>query len=173
MHKGVVTMAGKKKFTMKDEFVEGDEFTLTNVKCKWAALIQPDTRYEHKWKIDVILTKKLSESLKSVGFNVKTDKDGDLILRVIKKTRTKSGTPMEAPRCVGLDGSTPFTERIGNGSTVNIKIYAKYIEVSGETHLPAYINAVQVVDLVPYKGGSDFDDLSGDGGASTGDDVPF
>lgn len=165
--------AAKKGFTMKDEFVEGDEFTLTNVKCKWAALITPDTRYEHKWKIDVILTKKLSESLKSVGFNVRTDKDGDEILRVIKKTRTKGGSPMEAPRVVGLDGITPFAERIGNGSTVNIKIYAKYIEVSGQTHLPAYINAVQVVDLVPYKGGSDFDDLTGEGGSGTGDDVPF
>lgn len=159
-------------FTMKQEFVDGDEFTLTNVLCKWANLITPDTRYEHKWKIDIILTKKLAASLKSVGFNVRTDKDGDEILRVIKKTRTKAGSPMEAPRVVGLDGNTPFTERVGNGSKVNIKIYAKYIEVSGETHLPAYINAVQVVDLVPYKGGSDFDDLT-DGGSGVGDDVPF
>ena len=164
--------AAKKGFTMKDEFVDGAEFTLNNVKCKWANLITPDTRYEHKWKIDLILTKKLAESLKSVGFNVKTDKDGDQYLRVVKKTRTKSGTPMEAPRVVALDGSTPVTERIGNGSVVNIKIYAKYIEVSGQTHLPAYINAVQVVELEPYTGGSDFDDLtSGDTGM--GDDVPF
>ena len=165
--------AAKKGFTMKDEFVEGDEFTLSNVKCKWAALITPDTRYEHKWKIDLILTKKLAESLKSVCFNVRTDKEGDQILRVIKKTRTKGGTPMEAPRVVGLDGITPFAERIGNGSTVNIKVYAKYIEVSGQTHLPAYINAVQVVDLVPYKGGSDFDDISDGADNGTGDDVPF
>lgn len=160
------------KFTMKDEFVEGSEFTLRNVKCKWASLITPDTRYEHKWKVDIILTKKLAESLKSVGFNVRTDKDGDQILRVIKKTRTKAGAPMEAPRVVARDGSTPFTERLGNGSTININIYAKYIEVSGETHLPAYINAVQVVELEPYKGGGDFGNLDDDENG-VGDDVPF
>jgi hypothetical protein len=45
--------------------------------------------------------------------------------------------------------------------------------VSGQTHLPAYINAVQVVDLVPYKGGSDFDDLTSGDGSGNGDDVPF
>jgi hypothetical protein len=154
---------------MRDEFIDGEEFVLSNVPCKWASLIRPDTRFEHVWKIDAILTKDQADRMKAVGFNVKQDKEGDWFIRCKKKVQTKSGSPMEPPRVVGRDGATPFTEEVGNGSIVNIKVFAKYKEVNGQTHLPAYLNAVQVLEHVPYNS-------SGFGNVDDGavpDDLPF
>ena len=161
-----------KKITMRDEFIDGDNFTLANVPVKWASLLKPDTRFEPCYKVDLILTKDQAERMAAVGFKIRTDKDGDKVLRVKKKTMTKSGTPMEPPSCVGPDGETVFTERVGNGSVLNVSIFAKYIEVSGTTYLPAYLNGVQVVNHVPYKGAADFADVS-DSGSGQPADVPF
>jgi hypothetical protein len=139
---------------MRQEFVEGEVFALINVKVKWAALNKPDTRFEPCWKVDAVLSPDQAEKMKAVGFRIRQDADGDWVLRCKKKCRTKSGQPMEAPRVVGRDGVTPFTENIGNGSVMNINVFAKYIEVAGKTHLPAYLNEAQVVEHVPYTGGS-------------------
>ena len=162
-----------KKIVMRDEFIEGDNFTLANVPVKWASLDKPDTRFEPCYKADLILTKDQAERMAAVGFKIRTDKDGDKVLRVKKKTMTKSGTPMEAPSVVGPDGETLFTQKVGNGSILNVSIFAKYIEVSGVTYLPAYLNGVQVVSHVPYKGAADFADVSDSGAAGATDDVPF
>jgi hypothetical protein len=165
-------MAKKGDIQIVDKFIEGEVFPLTNVPCKWASLKDPDTRFEHCWKVDLILTKEQAEKMKAVGFNVKQDSEGEWYLRAKKKTKTKSGTPLEPPRVVSRDGSTPFTERIGNGSILNVNIFAKYLEVNGKTHLPAYLNEVQVVEHVPYSGGPGFGNLD-DNPDATPDDVPF
>jgi hypothetical protein len=148
-----------KKITMKKEFVEGDEVILSNVSVKWANLNAPDDRFEPCWKVDAVLTQEMADEMKKVGFKVRQDNDGDWILRCKKKTHTKKGKPMDAPKVVGRDGKTAFTENIGNGSIMNIRIFAKYVEVNGNTYLPARLNAAQVVTHVPYEGGGGFDNL--------------
>lgn len=152
-------MAKKKR----EEFVEGMVFILKEVKCKWAKVHEPDDRYEEKWTITAVLDNKLAEDLEDVGFNIKIDGDGDKVLEVKTKVNKKNGTKNKAPQVVGSDGRTPFTDNIGNGSTVNIKVYAKYMTVSGKEFLPAYLNAVQVIDHVEYTGGVAFDDYSSGG----------
>jgi hypothetical protein len=152
-----------------EKFEEGCVLPITNRPVKWASLITPDTKFDPCWKIDIVLTKEQADKMKSAGFKVRQDTDGDWILRAKKKVRTKSGQPMSAPTVVGRDGVTPFTENVGNGSICNVNIFAKYIEVSGQTYLPAYLNEVQVVEHVPYGGGSGFANVDEDGDAASGD----
>ena len=139
---------------LEQKFVEGCILPIVNRPVKWAALTQPDTRYESCWKMDIILTKEQADALTEAGFKVKTDKDGDLILRAKKKTHRKNGEQMSAPRVVGRDGVTPFTEMLGNGTICNVNLYCKYVEVQGTTYLPARLNEVQVVKHIPYAGAS-------------------
>jgi hypothetical protein len=146
----------KKKMELKAEFVEGAVLPLSNVKVKWAALQEPDTKFEPCWKIDIIITEEQANNLKAVGFKCRQDSDGDWILRAKKKVRTKSGKAQRAPLVVGRDGRTPITDNVGNGSLCNVNVYAKYVEVAGVTHLPCYLNEVQVIDLVPYSGSTGF-----------------
>ena len=64
---------------------------------------------------------------------------------------------MNPPRVVGDDGETPVDgSKVGNGSIVNLNVYAKYWEVNGETFLPLRLNSVQIVKLVEYTGGTGF-----------------
>ena len=143
---------------------KGSVLPINGVKVKWAALQSPDTRYEHCWKVNLILSKEQAEKMMAVGFNVSQDKDGDYFLVAKKKCRTKEGKLQTAPLVVGRDGRTPFTEELGNGSTVNAQVFSKYVEVKGETWLTAYLNSVQVLEHVPYSG-SGFEDA--DAGTTT------
>jgi len=147
---------GKKQ----EAFVAGSEFTLMNVEVEWANIQadNPDTRFEHAWKIDAILSDSEAKSMEASGFGIRKNKDGRNVLTLKTKcvsSRTqKRNSP---PEVFGRDGRTPFTEELGNGSVCNIKGYAKYVEVNGKTYLPAYINKVQVVEHVSR--GSQFEDL--------------
>jgi hypothetical protein len=168
-------MTAAKKLKIDARFEgEGSVLPITNRPVKWAALINPDTKFEACWKLDVVLTKEQAEKMLAVGFGVKVDKDGDHVLRVKKKCRTKKGDLMTPPTVVGRDGQTPFTENVGNGSICNINIFAKYIEVNGNTYLPAYLNEVQVLEHVPYNGGGGFSNVDeGTEGEAPESDVPF
>ncbi len=149
------------------DFKKGAEFVLENVEVMWAYLQSPDTEYEHAWKIDCILGADMAESMKAAGFNV-TEKKGNQILTVKKKCVTRDGKEQKAPRVVGRDGKTLFTEEVGNGSTCNILVYGKEWEVSGKSGTAAYLSAVQVKEHVARDGGG-FGNLDG----GTGDDAPF
>ena len=146
------------------------KFKLTNVKVFWAKVHEPDTKYEHKWCVDIHLEDALAEELKKLGFDIKdkTNKDGTVtknLFKVSKKCRTAKGVENKPPQVVGQDGKTPFTEQIGNGSIVNLNLSAKAWPIKGTWILSAYLDGVQVVDPVEYGG---FDDVSGDT-----DDAPF
>lgn len=159
-------MTAKKK--MIEAFVDGETFVIKNRPVKWAKVDPefPDTKYEPCWKVDIVLDEEWKDNLTKSGFNIHQDTDGDWVLRCKRKVKTMKGKTQTPPRVVGLDGRTPFTEAIGNGSICNIEVFAKYNEVAGKTHLTSYLNAIQVANHVPYGGGSSFDDL-------TGDDTPF
>lgn len=162
----------------KADINEGVELTIRNKKVRWAAVHKADDRFgDAKWKIDMIFdvaddAKEIAE-LKSMGLNLREYlKDGTptdpgiLYLRADSKTTTAKGKGNKGPVVVGRDGRTPFTEDIGNGSTCNVKVYVKAWKAAGKSGVKAYLNAVQVVDHVPYAGGGSFDDITGDG-AST------
>lgn len=150
------------------KFIEGATFVLKSVPVKWAKVQEdnPDTMFERCWKLDAVLDKPLADSMIAAGFNVH-EKDGEYLLSCKTKCATKAGKPNKPPVVVGRDGKTPFTREIGNGSICNVKVYAKFTTVSGKTYLPAYLNAVQVVDHVEYNGAG-FDSVDDED-----TDVPF
>ena len=152
-------MAKAKSNTPVEEYIEGANFVLKDVPVKWAHVLEPDTKFEHAWKIDAILDKDMADSMAAAGFGVKESDDGEFSLTIKTKCKTKNGKDNRAPKVVGRD-LAPFTEPIGNGSVCNIKVWAKYIEVSGKTYLPAYLDGVQVVDHVAYDA-SGFENLDG------------
>ena len=145
-----------------EAFIEGNDFVMENVKVKWARVQadNPDTKYDPCWKVDIILTPEWKEHLEESGFKVHQDLDGDWILRLKKKVKTRLGKSQQPPKVVGRDGRTPFEDEIGNGSVCNVVVFAKYQPVAGTNHLAAYLDGLQVVDLVPYGGGAAFSDLT-------------
>ena len=180
--------------TKRNEFIKGAQLTLPKVKLEWCHLVEPDTEFKKsQWSVNAVLEEKMALSLKEVGFNVKYTgdrkkfKQGDPLyyfLKAYSKTHTAKGanTP---PKVVDAQTNTMDGNLVGNGSICNVKMWCKYIEVDDEVKLPAYLNAVQVIELVEYNGDEGFDPVAGaDDGAdmpvsdmfgdqNTGNDVPF
>ena len=151
------------------DFKEGAQILLKNVEVLYPYLIEPDTKYAPMWSVTLILDDKAAEKFKKLGANVRKDKDGRNLLKVKRKKILKDGTQQSPPVFVGRDGRTPFPEEIGDGSIVNIKLWAKqYTTGEGETRLVTYLNAVQVVEAQPPNNAS-FDPIDDD----DGDAIPF
>lgn len=147
------------------------KFGLNNVKGFWIKVLEPDTAYEHKWSIDLHLTDAQATELKAVGFSVKDEvknKKGEIVgknvLKVSKKVKNKDGSDNKPPFVVSQDGRTPWTEPLGNGSLLNLKLSAKAWYVQGKWTLSCYLDGVQVVVAEEY--GSGFGDV-------TEEDMPF
>lgn len=143
----------------RNEFVEGKAFIIPSVYVEWCHLVQPDTEFQKsQWSVDMRLEEPMAKSLKEAGFNVRHTKDkkkfkeGDELYYFLKsysKTATAKG-PNKMPPTVDANAKPMDGNLVGNGSKCNIKVWAKYVDVNGETHLPAYLNGVQVIELVEY-----------------------
>jgi len=143
-----------------EAFEAGKTFIIPQVKVKWAKLAEVDRKYEPMWSVDIILTPKQAEEFAEVGFNVKVDKDGDSYLKAKRKEVTRAGKKQDPPRVTVADGSAFSGTGVGNGSTLNVEVYAKYGEVRGNEYLSCYLNGVEVVDLIAF-------------GSKENTDIPF
>ena len=159
-------------FVKRPEFEEGKQFDLKDVQVQWCYLAEPDTKFEHCWKLTARLNESLAKSMMAAGFNVKhssalkdfeAGNDEYYYLECKSKCKTKEGKDNKPPFVKGRDGKTNVDGGVvGNGSICNVRIFAQYKEVSGTLHLPAYLNGVQVVTLCEYTPNS-FDSVEGDG----------
>ena len=165
-------MKNKDGIIIDPKYKKYTAFKLHNVEGFWCKVTEPDTQFEHKWSVDLHLTDAQATELKAVGFNVKdiTNKKTGVVtpnvLKAVKKVKNKDGSENKAPTCVGPDGKTPFTEKIGNGSKLNLNLTAKAWFIQGQWSLSCYLDGVQVAELVEYAGG--FGDVSGDTEGASG-----
>lgn len=149
---------------------------LKNVPVRWVQIQSPDTRYDHQWSLDALLTKeqakKLSAEAKAVhskGVKIKKDDDGQLFFKFSRKVNKSDGSG-ENSQPVCIDGhKTPLTCLIGNGSVCNIQYNVfswanKFGEGAGIDFM-----GMQVLDLVSF-GGSDGDEFDDEGGSGDGDE---
>jgi len=167
---------------MRDEFKKGRVVTLPNLKVEWCYLVDPDLKFgKSQWCVDVRLPEDMAKSLKEVGFNVKYTgdkkkfKEGDELyyfLKCYRKTMTGKG-PLDPPKVLDAMAQPMDGKLVGNGSTCNVKIWAKYITVNEEVHLPARLTKIQVVELVEYSGDGDdgFEPVEGVGTAPEMNDL--
>ena len=110
---------------------------------------------EREWTIDVVLDKKAVKQLTDEGLakKIKKNANGEPFIKFKKKEffTQKDGTQKRAEniRIVGPDREEwdPKT-KIGNGSVVNVKFKIKEYPSVGAA---AYIQAVQVVNHIPYE----------------------
>lgn len=141
-------MAEIKKRVAK--FEKGFSFTVPNVKVQWAKLQEVDRAFEPMWSIDMLLDDKTAMEFKEVGFNVQKNKDGDWKLKAKRKETTKAGKTQKPPRVTMEEDGTRVEEEVGNGSTCDVEVYARYISVMGKEYLTCYLNSVVVKDLVAF-----------------------
>ena len=72
------------------------------------------------------------------------------------------GKLINAVAVVGPDGQTAVTEKIGNGSEVNVQVFVNSYtnRNTGKEAKKLILGAVQVVDLIPFEAKTGFQDLT-------------
>lgn len=122
-------------------------------KCKWAMVHRMDEEFNN-YKIDLYFDDESRVLYDESGCQnkVKSDDDGDYVTfrrrdqQLIKDELVKFGKP----KVVDKEGET-FTENIGNGSQVVVKI-AVFDTRNGKGHR---LESLLVEDWIPYEGSGD------------------
>ena len=122
----------------------------------WAYTKQPDTKFEACWRITLLLSDSEAKKLKDVGLKVKRN-DDDIFEYKFKRNvdKRKGGEVIgknPPPRVVDA-GKNIFDGIIGNGSIVNVQFMPYSWDFKGKAGMSADLQAIQIVDLVPYAGG--------------------
>ena len=137
---------------------------LKEVRCRWASVVEPNTKFEPTWEIEAELNDQQAAMFADAGVRLKED-DGIKLLRFKRKVegnKKGGGTYRNEPPKVVDASKQEFDKLIGNGSLVNIAYDLRSWEMMGNKGVKADLKAVQVLELVEYSGGgggtSEFDD---------------
>lgn len=139
-------------------------------KAYWACLLAPNTTFEPCWQIDISLDDASKKIVERDGLTVKNkgDSRGDFV-SLKRKVSKRDGSTRKAPRVVDAK-NTPWDDRsIGNGSLVTVKYHVFEWSVSGRSGKSGELDAIQVVDLVPYEKKDSFSVIPGGYALNEGD----
>ena len=133
-------------------------------KAYWASIVAPNTTFDSDgvWSIDVCnLDKKNLDIVKKDGLTVKNKGDdrGDFVTVKRKVRNQKSGELNRAPTVVDAQKRAMMNTAVGNGSVVNVKYNPFDWDFGGRKGIGANLNAVQVIDLIPYSSDNDGEDF--------------
>lgn len=135
---------------------------IRNARVKYARVIRPGKAYDSslpdEWSINIYPTDEDRDTLMAHGVNPKEDKEGNEYWLAKRSTKTKAGKDAK-PVPVVNGRKEPVSEDIGNGSVCNINVTMFPWTKGRQKGVKLYLNAVQVVNLVPYNSGGGADDF--------------
>jgi hypothetical protein len=142
-------------------------------KCHYASIIEPNTKFEPVWSIQVEVNDDNRAVIEKSGLpiNNKDDDRGDFVT-IKRKVLRPDGTQRAAPFVKDSQNSPWNGKLIANGSTVNVKATPYEWNYAGKSGVSADLAAVQVVDFIEYMS-SDPDFEPVEGGYVQEESAPF
>lgn len=156
---------------------QSKHLVLKNVVVKYAKVIRPGMAFDDsqppQWSVNMYVTDEDHRALMAEGAEAKKDKNGSPFYLAKRSTRNKKGEEVAPPAVV--DGrKQPFDKEVGNGSVCNIAVTLFPWSKGARSGVLVYLNAVQVVNHVPFVSAGDAFDMIDTGDASgEKDDLPF
>lgn len=97
--------------------------------------------------------------------------NGNVAVNLKRKAKRKDGSDNNPVDYVDIH-KKPIDNRknIGNGSQGNVKVFRAEYDMNGRKGVTTILSAIQMTNLVEYKGAVDFDDLGDDESGATADD---
>lgn len=146
-------------------------------KSHWATISSPNTTYEPVYSIDLALTGAELDKAKNLGLIIKNKGDdrGDFV-SIKRKQYRRDGSENTKPALKDAQKRDMGNVLIGNGSDVNVLFKTYEWEYAGKSGIGTDLQAVQVVNLIPYGADEDFDVVPSGYTASEdafSDDIPF
>lgn len=144
---------------------------LKNARVWWAKVQQPDREY-HCWTVDVIVDKKTALEFKKAAEEyfaaqpgasgkgrmpkVTADEDrGGYVIKVRRNIKKVNGEDNPPPKVVDASNE-PLDKLIGNDSVANVQYKFYMWSNKFGKGIGVDLCGVQVMELVPYAGKSDF-----------------
>tara|TARA_R110002020_G_scaffold198231_2_gene399476 strand:- start:11115 stop:11546 length:432 start_codon:yes stop_codon:yes gene_type:complete len=118
----------------------------------WASITTPNTRFEPKYTIDVVLDSTTAQELSDKGLNVKFDKEEGPTITVSRKVNGPNGMIRKAPSLMDRN-KNQLDCLVGNGSKVKVQAKPWEMTRNGQDFKGLELQAVQVIDLVQYSSG--------------------
>jgi hypothetical protein len=146
-------------------------------KSHWATISAPNTTYEPVYSIDLAINGAELDKAKNLGLIIKNKGDdrGDFVT-IKRKQYRRDGSENTKPALKDAQKRDMGNTLIGNGSDVNVLFKTYEWEYAGKSGVGTDLQAVQVVNLVPYGDAEDFDVVPSGYTASEdafSDDIPF
>ena len=126
-------------------------------KAYWASITRPNTTFDPVYQIDVAVDDITAKDFASRGVTVKEDERGK-VLKFERKVARQDGTANPMPRLVDAK-KNPIDVLVGNGSQAKVLYKEFEWTFAGKSGRSLDLQAVQVIDLIPY--GEDFDIAEG------------
>jgi len=125
----------------------------------WASVTTPNTRFEPKYTIDLVVDEDIAEQLRTDGITIK-DKDEGPTVTIKRNVNGPNGMVRKTPRLMDRN-KNELDCLVGNGSKVRVQAKEWEINRNGQAFKGLELQAVQVLDLIEYRSGDgdEFDTL--------------
>jgi hypothetical protein len=145
-------------------------------KCHYASIIEPNTKFEPVWSIQIEVDDNNRSVIESAGLPIanKGDDRGDFVT-IKRKVARKDGTSRQGPLVKDSQNNNWDGKLIANGSVVNVKAVPFEWNYAGKSGVSADLAAVQVVDFIEYTSGAgnDFEVVPGGYVTESSEEIPF
>lgn len=146
-------------------------------KAHWASISSPNSTFEPVWQVDLAVEGVELEKAKEMGLTImnKNDDRGEFV-RIKRKVYRKDGSKNKSPILKDSKNHVLSEVNVGNGSDVRVLFKSFDWEYAGKKGIGADLQAMQVINLIEYEAGEDFDVID-DGyiasNAFDDDDIPL
>lgn len=146
-------------------------------KAHWASISSPNSTFEPVWQVDLAVEGAELEKAKEMGLTImnKNDDRGEFV-RIKRKVYRKDGSKNKSPILKDSKNHVLSEVNVGNGSDVRVLFKSFDWEYAGKKGIGADLQAMQVINLIEYEAGEDFDVID-DGyiasNAFDDDDIPL
>ena len=146
-------------------------------KAHWASISSPNSTFEPVWQVDLAVEGVELEKAKEMGLTIMNkDDDRGSFVRIKRKVYRKDGSKNKSPILKDSKNHVLSEVNVGNGSDVRVLFKSFDWEYAGKKGIGADLQAMQVINLIEYEAGEDFDVID-DGyiasNAFDDDDIPL
>ncbi len=125
----------------------------------WASLVAPNTTYEPMYTINLVVDEATAKDFAERGHSIREMEEGPAVV-IKRKVNGPNGMVRKAPRLLDAD-KNDVDVLVGNGSKVRVQYQEYDWTYNNKSGKGLDLQAVQIIDLVPYKAG-DGDELLND-----------
>lgn len=115
----------------------------------WASIKTPNTRFEPKYEVTLVVEDDIADEFKSRGHNIKETTDGPAIV-IRRKVLKKDGSQRPAPILKDKEGKDVDIQ-VGNGSLVRVSYNEYDWNYNGRNGKGLDFKGLQIINLIEYN----------------------